>query len=138
MEATLAIIKPDAVKKKLAGEIIRRIEAQDLLVAAMKMVRLTKRQAEELYQVHQDKGFFKKLVAFMSEGPIVVMVLRGEQVIGRWREMMGVTDPAQAGEGTIRKLFGENIEANAVHGSDSAETARFEIDYFFDASVLVR
>ena len=138
MEATLAIIKPDAVKKKLAGEIIRRIEAQDLLVAAMKMVRLTKGQAEELYQVHQDKGFFKKLVAFMSEGPIVVMVLRGEQVIGRWREMMGVTDPAQAGEGTIRKLFGENIEANAVHGSDSAETARFEIDYFFDASELVR
>ena len=138
METTLAVIKPDAMRKKLAGEILRRIEAQDLSVAAMKMVRLTKRQAEEFYQVHHDKGFFKRLVAFMSEGPIVVMVLRGEQAIGRWREMMGVTDPAQASDGTIRKLFGENIEANAVHGSDSAETARFEIDYFFDASELVR
>ena len=138
MESTLAIIKPDAVRKNLTGEIIRRAEAEGLLVCAMKMVHLTRNQAEEFYRVHRDKGFFKSLTEFMSQGPIVAMVLRGDGAISHWRKIMGATDPAQAGEGTIRMLFAESIEANAVHGSDSEKTARFEISYFFESSELLR
>lgn len=137
-EETLAIIKPDAVKKNLIGEIIGRVEEKDLSMVAMKMLHLTKKQAEEFYHVHRKKTFFRSLTQFMSEGPVVVMVLRGEEAIRRWREIMGATDPAQAEEGTIRKLFGESIERNIVHGSDSEESAHFEIDYFFDSEKLLR
>lgn len=136
-EETLGIIKPDAVKKNVIGRIIQQIEDSGLSVVAIKMLQLTKKQAQDFYYVHQDRVFFQSLTEFMSEGPIVVMVLRGEQAIRRWREIMGATDPAQAGEGTIRRLFGENVEVNSVHGSDSSESARFEIDYFFDAAEWV-
>lgn len=137
-QGTLAIIKPDAVKKNIIGQILRRAEDIDLSVVAMKMIHMTRRQAEGFYYVHRDKTFFKSLTEFMSEGPIVVMVVRGENAIARWRELMGATDPAQAEPGTIRKLFAESVERNAVHGSDNPESARFEIAYFFDALELVR
>ena len=136
-QATLAIIKPDAIKKNLIGQIIRRAEEKDLSVVALKMVHLTKKQAEGFYYVHREKGFFVSLTEFMSEGPIVIMVLRGEEAVARWREIMGTTDPALAEEGTLRKFFAENIERNAVHGSDHPESARFEIGYFFGAVELV-
>ncbi len=136
-EGTLAIIKPDAVKKNIAGEIIRIIETSGLSVAAMKMIHLSKSQAEGFYYVHREKGFFASLTAFMSESPVIVMVLKGEGAISRWREIMGATDPAKAAEGTIRKRFAESIEPNSVHGSDSPESARFEIGYFFNALEIV-
>ncbi len=136
-QATLAIIKPDAIKKNLIGQIIRRVEEKDLSVVALKMVHLTRKQAEGFYYVHREKGFFGSLTQFMSEGPIVVMILRGEEAIARWRDIMGATNPTQAEVGTLRSLFAENIERNAVHGSDHPESARFEIGYFFGAMELV-
>ncbi len=136
-QATLAIIKPDATGKNILGQIIRRAEEKDLSVVAMKRIRLTRKQAEAFYYVHREKPFFGSLTQFMSEGPVVVMVLRGEEAISVWREIMGATDPAQAAEGTIRKLFAESIERNAVHGSDGPETAQFEIGYFFSGRELV-
>jgi nucleoside-diphosphate kinase len=136
-QATLAIIKPDATGKNILGQIIRRAEEKDLSVVAMKRIRLTRKQAEAFYYVHREKPFFGSLTQFMSEGPVVVMVLRGEEAISVWREIMGATDPAQAAEGTIRKLFAESIERNAVHGSDAPETAQFEIGYFFSGRELV-
>lgn len=137
-QGTLGIIKPDAVKKNIVGQIVRRAEDKDLAVVAMKMVHLTKKQAEGFYYVHRERPFFESLTKFMSEGPVVVMVLRGENAIERWREIMGATDPSKAAEGTIRKIFGESVERNAVHGSDSPESARFEIGYFFAALELVK
>ena len=136
MQATLAIIKPDATRRNIVGQIIRRAEDQDLAVAGIQLLRLTKRQAEGFYHVHRSKPFFDDLTSFMSEGPIVVIVLRGQNAIQRWRNIMGATDPAEAEEGTIRALFGENIERNSTHGSDSPESARFEIGYFFRVSTL--
>lgn len=137
-QGTLGIIKPDAVKKNIVGQIVRRAEDKDLAVVAMKMVHLTKKQAEGFYYVHRERPFFESLTKFMSEGPVVVMVLRGENAIERWREIMGATDPSKAAEGTVRKIFGESVERNAVHGSDSPESARFEIGYFFAALELVK
>ena len=135
-QSTLGIVKPDAVKTGSLGAILKRLEAGGLTVAGLKMVHLTRELAQGFYAVHRDRPFFDSLTGFMSEGPCVVMVLRGEIAINRWRALMGATDPGQAGEGTIRKDFGQNIERNAVHGSDSPESANFEIAYFFNALEL--
>ncbi|NDY42907.1 nucleoside-diphosphate kinase [Dissulfurirhabdus thermomarina] len=131
MERTLSIIKPDGVEKKLIGEIIRRFEAAGIRIAAMKMLRLTKAEAEGFYAVHRGKPFFESLTDFMSSGPIVVMVLEGEDVIRKNRELMGATNYKEAKPGTIRADFASDIEKNIVHGSDAPETARTEIAYFF-------
>jgi nucleoside-diphosphate kinase len=133
MERTLSIIKPDAVKKNVIGEIISRFEKNGLRIAAMKKIWMTKEEAKGFYIVHKDRPFYDSLTDFMSEGPIVVMVLEGENAISKNREIMGATNPANAAPGTIRKDFAENIERNAVHGSDAPETAAFEIGYFFSA-----
>ncbi len=130
-ERTLAIIKPDAVKKKVIGDIITRYEQAGLIPVAMRTMMLTVREAEGFYAVHKERPFFGSLTSFISSGPIVVLVLAGENAIKKNRELMGATDPAKAEPDTIRAAHGANIEANAVHGSDSAETARFEIGYFF-------
>ncbi len=136
-ERTLAIVKPDAVVRGLAGAIIDRIYKGGLHVAAMKMLHLSKAQAEGFYAVHRGKPFFDSLTNFMSSGPIVVMVLKGENAISRWRELMGATDPSKADEGTIRRDFALNIEKNSVHGSDAPETAATEIAYFFNQLEIV-
>ncbi len=133
MQKTLAIIKPDGVARKLIGEVVKRIEKSGLQISALKMLRMTKTQAEGFYAVHRDKPFFNSLTDFMSSGPAVVMVLRGENAISRWREMMGATNYKEAAEGTIRRDFATDIEKNVVHGSDAPETAAFEISYFFNA-----
>lgn len=133
MEKTLVIIKPDAVKKNLIGEIISRFEKQGLRVAALKKIKMTKEQAKGFYIVHKERPFYESLTDFMSEGPVVVMVIEGDDAIARVRKIMGATNPAQAEEGTIRKDFAENIERNAVHGSDSPQSAAYEIPYFFSA-----
>ncbi|MGB9711047.1 MAG: nucleoside-diphosphate kinase [Thermodesulfovibrio sp.] len=133
MEKTLVIIKPDAVKKNLIGEIISRFEKQGLRVAALKKIKMTKDEAKGFYIVHKDRPFYESLTDFMSEGPIVVMVLEGKDAIAKVRKIMGATNPTQAEEGTIRRDFAENIERNAVHGSDSPQSAAYEIQYFFSA-----
>ena len=132
-ERTLAIVKPDAVKKDAIGDIIRRYEAAGLRPIAIRMLQLSKAQAEGFYAVHRARPFFESLTIFMSSGPVVVLVLEGKDAIRRNRDLMGATDPAKAGPETIRAAHGSSIEANAVHGSDSPETARFEIRYFFSA-----
>ncbi len=133
MERTLSIIKPDGVKKNIIGEIIGRFEKNGLGVAAMKKIKLTKGGAEGFYIVHKERPFYDSLTEFMSEGPIVVIVLEGENAIAKNREIMGATNPANALPGTIRKDFAESVERNIVHGSDSTESAAFEIPYFFSA-----
>lgn len=133
MERTLSIIKPDGFSKRLIGEIIRRFEKNNLCVTAMKLLQLTKKQAEGFYAVHQDKPFFDSLTSFMSSGPIVVMVLEGKGAIKKNRDLMGATDYKKARPGTIRYEFASSIEQNIVHGSDSPETAAAEIAYFFNA-----
>jgi nucleoside-diphosphate kinase len=130
-ERTLAIIKPDAVKKHAIGDIINRYEKAGLKPVAMKLMQMSKPVAEGFYAVHKARPFFDSLCTFMSSGPAVVLVLQGEQAIKKNRELMGATDPAKADAGTIRKAHGTNIEFNAVHGSDSPDTATFEIGYFF-------
>src|SRR5262245_28479529 len=130
-ERTLAIIKPDAVNKNVMGDIIHRYEQAELRPVAMKLMQMSKQVAEGFYAVHKARPFFGSLCAFMSSGPAVVLVLQGDNAIKRNRELMGATDPAKADAGTIRKAHGTNIEFNAVHGSDSPETAQFEIGYFF-------
>jgi len=130
-ERTLTIIKPDAVAAGHIGDIIKIFEANDFKIVAARLVNLSKKEAEGFYAVHRGKPFFERLTAFMSSGPALVMVLEGESVIARLREVMGATNPANAASGTIRKLYATNIEHNAVHGSDAAETAAFEIGYFF-------
>ena len=130
-ERTLSIVKPDAVKKNVIGEILRRFEAAGLKIVATKMVSLTKAKAEGFYAVHKERPFFGSLTDFMSSGPILVSVLEGEGAIQAHRKIMGATNPAEADEGTIRKDFATNIEQNAVHGSDAPETAQWEIGYFF-------
>ncbi len=137
IERTLSIIKPDAVSKNLVGECVKHLEAGGLKVVAMKMLRLTKQQAQGFYAVHKERPFYGDLVAFMTEGPVVVQVLEGENAIARNREIMGATNPEQAAEGTIRKQFATNIERNCVHGSDAPETAKTEIAFFFASSDLV-
>ena len=131
IEQTLAIVKPDGVARNLVGEVIRRIESNGLQIKALKMMHLSKTQAEGFYAVHREKPFFPSLTAFMSEGPVVLMILSGDGAIRRWRDLMGATDPAKAAAGTIRKDFGQSIERNTTHGSDAPETAAFETAYFF-------
>jgi len=133
IERTLGIIKPDGVSKNAIGAIIQRAEAAGLRVIALKRLHLTREQVRGFYIVHKDRPFYDSLTAFMSEGPAVLMVFQGEESIAKWRDLMGPTDPAKALQGTIRLDFGTNIERNAVHGSDSAESAKFEIGYFFNA-----
>jgi len=130
-ERTLAIIKPDAVKKNVMGDIISRYEQAGLKPVAMKLMQMSKQVAEGFYAVHKARPFFGSLCAFMSSGPAVVLVLQGADAIKKNRDLMGATDPAKAEAGTIRKTHGTNIEFNAVHGSDSPETAQFEVGYFF-------
>lgn len=130
-ERTLAIIKPDAVKKHAIGDIINRYEQAGLTPVAMKLMQMSKPVAEGFYAVHKARPFFDSLCTFMSSGPAVVLVLQGENAIKKNRDLMGATDPAKADAGTIRKAHGSNIEFNAVHGSDSPDTATFEIGYFF-------
>jgi len=137
MERTFAIIKPDAVAAGKAGAILAKIEENGFKVRGVKMLRLSKAQAEGFYAVHKERPFFNGLVTFMSEGPVVVLVLEHENAIAKWRELMGATNPANAAEGTIRKQFAENIERNAVHGSDAPETAAMEIPFFFAGSELL-
>ena len=132
-ERTLSIIKPDAVAKGVTGQIIARFEQAGLKVLAAKLVRLSAAQSGGFYIVHKERPFYQSLCAFMTEGPCMPMVLEGENAIARLRELMGATDPAKAAPGTIRKDFASSIEANAVHGSDSPESAAFEIPYFFSA-----
>jgi len=132
MERTLSLIKPDGVEKKLTGEIIKRFENQGITIVAMKKLRLTQQQAEGFYAVHKERPFFKSLTAFMPSGPIVAMVLEGEDVIAKNRKLMGATNYKEAEEGTIRREFATDIEKNVVHGSDAPETAAFEIAYFFN------
>ena len=133
MERTLAIIKPDAVERGVMGAIIQRMEAADLRIREMRLVRLSKADAEGFYAVHRDKRFFDDLTDFMSSGPIVVLALEAPDVIRRWRRLMGATDPAKADRGTIRREYGSSIETNATHGSDAPETAAYELDFFFQA-----
>lgn len=132
MERTLSIIKPDGVAKNVIGEVIRRFETNGIKIAAMKMIQLTKPQAQGFYAVHNERPFFNSLTDFMTSGPIVVMVLEGPDVIAKNRELMGATNFKDAKEGTIRKDYATDIEQNVVHGSDALETAAFEIKYFFN------
>jgi nucleoside-diphosphate kinase len=131
IERTLAIIKPDAVNKKIVGKIIQRIEDEGFEISRMRMIHLTKEEAKGFYVIHKDKTFYDSLTDFMSSGEIVVILLKRENAIAHWREVMGVTDPAQAKPGTIRRAFGFSIERNAVHGSDSPATAEWEVGFFF-------
>ena len=136
-ERTLSIIKPDAIKRNITGKIISCFEESGLNIIAQKKILLTKERAEGFYSVHSDKPFFADLVNFMTSAPIIVQVLEGENAILKNREIMGATNPEEAEEGTIRKQFALSIEANSVHGSDSAETAIEEINYFFDESEIL-
>ena len=137
MDRTLSIIKPDAVARGLIGEIVKRIENSGFNIIAMKMLHMTKAQAQGFYAVHQGKPFFESLTDFMSSGPAVVMVLEGQDVIARYRDLMGATNYKEAKEGTIRKEFATDIEKNVVHGSDAPETAVFEISYFFNSFEII-
>ena len=136
IEKTLAIIKPDGVARNLVGEILKRIEGRGLRIRALKMVHLSKGQVEGFYAVHRQRPFFQSLATFMSEGPVVLMVLEGENAIQVWRDLMGATDPAKAAAGTIRRDVGETIERNTTHGSDGPDTAAFETAYFFSQSEI--
>ena len=133
MERTLSIIKPDGVAKGVIGEVIKRFEKAGLKIEAMKMISMSKKEAEGFYEVHRGKPFYNSLTDFMSSGPCVVMILKGPQAIAKNRELMGATNPQNAASGTIRKDFATNVEQNTVHGSDAPETATYEIGYFFNA-----
>jgi nucleoside-diphosphate kinase len=136
-ERTLSIIKPDGVSKNLIGEVIRRLEAEEIEITAMKMIKMSKDQAKGFYGVHKGKPFFESVTDFMSSGPSVVMVLEGNDVIRRYRKLMGATNYEEAEEGTLRREFATDIEKNVVHGSDSEENAQFEISYFFNALEII-
>jgi nucleoside-diphosphate kinase len=137
IERTLTIIKPDAVEAGHAGDIIRILEANQFKIIAARLVNLSKQEAEGFYAVHRGKGFFDSVTSFMSSGRALVMVLEAENIISRLRDVMGATNPAHAAPGTIRKLYGTDIERNAIHGSDATDTAAFEIAYFFPGIDLV-
>jgi nucleoside-diphosphate kinase len=137
IERTFSIIKPDATRRNLTGKVNAVLEAAGLSVVAQKRVQLTQAQAEAFYGVHRERGFFRDLVTFMTSGPVVVQVLEGENAVARNREVMGATDPSKAAPGTIRAQFAESIEANSVHGSDSAENAATEIAFFFAGIEIV-
>ena len=136
MQKTFSIIKPDAVKRNLIGHINQIIESSDLKILASKKMYLTKKQAEIFYDVHKERPFFSSLVEYMTSGPVQVQVLEGENAVSKYRKIMGATNPEEAENGTIRKLFAESIEANSVHGSDSDENAKIEIGFFFSGSEL--
>jgi nucleoside-diphosphate kinase len=136
-ERTLAIIKPDAVGRHVAGTIMQRIENEGFQIRAMRRVCLSKREAEGFYAVHRERPFFKSLTEFMSSGPAIVLVLEAADAIRKWRTLMGATDPAKAEVGTLRKEFAQSIERNATHGSDAPDTAAFEIGYFFAGVELI-
>jgi nucleoside-diphosphate kinase len=138
IQRTLAIVKPDAVKRNAVGDIVHTIEAKGFRIIGMKMLHLTKSQAEGFYAVHAGKPFFESLTSFMSEGHVVAMALEKDDAIKSWRDLMGPTNPANATEGTIRKKWGASIERNAVHGSDADDTARFEVSYFFAGYELAK
>ena len=135
---TFAIIKPDAVRARVAGRILQRIEEEGFQIRAMRLVSLTKREAEGFYAVHRERPFFSSLAAFMSSGPSIVLALQAPDAIKKWRTLMGATDPAKADAGTLRKQFGSSIENNATHGSDAPETAAFELSYFFPGVEFAR
>jgi nucleoside-diphosphate kinase len=137
MERTFAIIKPDAVALNQTGAILAHIQKAGFRIAGMKMKRLSQLEAENFYAVHKERPFYNGLVKFMTEGPVVVLVLEAEDAIKKWRDTMGATNPANAAEGTIRKMFATSIERNCVHGSDAPETAALEIPFFFAASELL-
>lgn len=132
MERTLSIVKPDGVARGLIGEVVKRLEESNIKIVAMKMLQMTREQAKGFYAVHRDKPFFESLTEFMSSGPVVVMILEGENVIAGYRELMGATNYKEAAAGTIRADFATSIERNVVHGSDAIETATFEMGYFFN------
>lgn len=138
MELTLGIIKPDAVRANNIGAVIDMVEQAGLMIVGMKMLHLTKGQAQGFYYVHRERPFYDSLTDFMSSGPCVVMCLAGDDAITRWRTAMGATNPEEAAEGTIRKKFATNVEQNAVHGSDAPETAAFEIGFFFNVLEIAR
>jgi nucleoside-diphosphate kinase len=137
LERTFSIIKPDATRRNLTGAINERIERAGLRIIGQRRLRINREQAEGFYGVHRERPFFRSLVEFMTSGPVVVQVLEGESAVSKYREVMGATDPAKAAPGTIRKDFAESIEANSVHGSDSAENARTEIAFFFKPEEIV-
>ena len=137
LERTLAIIKPDAVERHLAGRILHRIEDEGFQIRAMRKLHLSKRQVEGFYAVHRERPFFASLTEFMASGPAIVVVLEAPDAIGKWRKLMGATDPAKADAGTLRKEFAQSIERNATHGSDARDTAAFEIGYFFPGIELI-
>ncbi len=137
MERTLSIIKPDGVSRGLIGEVVRRLEKQSIKIVAMKMIHMNRDQARGFYAVHRERPFFDSLTEFMSSGPCVVLILEGENVIARYRELMGATNYKEAAEGTIRREFATDIEKNVVHGSDGPDTAVFEIGYFFNRFEIV-
>jgi nucleoside-diphosphate kinase len=138
IEQTLAIIKPDAVGKRLAGRIVQRIEEAGFDIRAMRRVALSRAEAEGFYAVHRERKFFASLTTFMSSGPAIALVIQAPDGIAKWRALMGATDPAKADAGTLRREFGESIERNATHGSDAPETAAFEIGYFFAGVDLIQ
>ena len=137
MERTLSIIKPDGVSRGLIGEVIKRLESSNIKIIAMKMLKMTKKQAQGFYTVHKERPFFDSLTDFMSSGTVVVMILEAENVISKYRDLMGATNYKEAEEGTIRRDFATDIEKNVVHGSDSQESASFEIGYFFNSFEIV-
>ncbi|AJC89683.1 nucleoside-diphosphate kinase [Campylobacter lari] len=137
MEKTLSIIKPDAVEKGVIGQILTRFENNGLRIAATKKIQLSEKEAQEFYAVHKDRPFFKDLVEFMISGPVVVSVLEGENAVLKNRELMGATNPKEAAPGTIRADFADSIDANAVHGSDSLENAKIEIEFFFSKTEIL-
>jgi len=137
MERTLAIVKPDAVRRGLTGDILKRIEAAELKIVALRKIRLSRADAERFYDVHRSKPFFNGLCEYMTSGPVVVAVLQGEGAITKWRQLMGATDPKKADPGTIRKDFGLDVEQNSTHGSDAPETAAQEISFFFPTRELL-
>jgi nucleoside-diphosphate kinase len=137
MERTFAIIKPDAVERRMAGKILARIEEAGFTVRGMRLQHLTKKEAEGFYAVHRERPFFGGLTDFMSSGPVVLLALEAPDAIRKWRTLMGATDPAKADAGTLRKDFGSNIERNATHGSDASDTAAFELGYFFRGMELI-
>ncbi len=137
VERSLSIIKPDVVSRDQIGAILQHVEQAGLRIVATRMLQLDRRQAEGFYDVHRERPFFQSLVQFMTSGPVVVSVLEGDDAIARYRKLMGATDPEQADAGTLRKLFGTNVERNAVHGSDAPDTARAEVAYFFGKADLV-
>ena len=136
-QTTFAIIKPDAVARNLCGEILAAMEAAGLRIVGLKRLRLSKLQAAGFYAVHRERPFFESLTDYMSSGPVVCVALRGENAIAAWRGLMGATDPAKAEPGTLRRKYGQSLEANTVHGSDAPETAAFELGYFFNGLEIV-